>query len=285
MKKMLNTPHKKKSAGLTAFVGISLLLLFFMLGLTYYDPPVSYGMEVNFGNYAEGSGKVQPIKNVQTLYKIEEKQDEIDKKAESNPPKESILEPVSEMLTEKESDVSIPKKKESDKSARPVTEIPESQVKKEIVKDVPKVSEITKSVVTSLLKKKPEKGDVTKSEGNDLIQGDKGKIDGNPFSSTYYNNFGLGGRGKGYGLNGRNLQSNGKVIQDCNQEGTVVVRITVNNKGEVIQSEPGVKGSTNTHPCLLEPARKTALLHKWFPDNNAPAEQIGFVVIQFKLGE
>jgi hypothetical protein len=36
---------------------------------------------------------------------------------------------------------------------------------------------------------------------------------------------------------------------------------------------------------LLEPARKTALRHKWFPDGKAPAEQIGFVVIQFKLGE
>jgi hypothetical protein len=35
----------------------------------------------------------------------------------------------------------------------------------------------------------------------------------------------------------------------------------------------------------LDPAKKTALLHKWFPDSKAPAEQIGFVVIQFKLGE
>jgi len=47
----------------------------------------------------------------------------------------------------------------------------------------------------------------------------------------------------------------------------------------------GVKGSTNTHPCLLSPAKKTALLHKWFPDDKAPEQQIGFVLIQFKLGE
>ena len=44
---MLDTPHKKKSAGLTAIVATLLLLLFFILGLTYYDPPISYGMEVN----------------------------------------------------------------------------------------------------------------------------------------------------------------------------------------------------------------------------------------------
>ena len=63
------------------------------------------------------------------------------------------------------------------------------------------------------------------------------------------------------------------------------MRITVNNNGEVIQAEPGVKGSTNTHPCLLDPARKTAFLHKWFPEMRAPAQQVGYVVIQFKLRE
>ena len=111
------------------------------------------------------------------------------------------------------------------------------------------------------------------------------KIEGNPYASSYYRNAGLEGIGKGFGLNGRNLQSNGKVVQECNQEGIVVVRISVNRQGIVVLAEPGVKGSTNTHPCLLLPAKETALLHKWYPDNQAPEQQIGFVVIQFKLGE
>jgi outer membrane biosynthesis protein TonB len=282
---MLDTPHKKKSAGLTAVVAILLLLLFFMLGLTYYDPPISYGMEVNFGTLAQGSGEVQPTKSVQTIEQPVEKPFEVEEKVEVTPPKESTEESIKEVLTEKESTVVVPDKKEEVKLREAVEEEPEPEVEPEPVKEVPKVSEATKSVVSNLLKNKTEDGEQTQGEGDDLVQGDKGKLEGNPYSSSYYNNYGLGGRGKGYGLNGRNLQSNGKVVQDCNQEGTVVVRITVNNNGEVVQAEPGVKGSTNTHPCLLEPARKTALLHKWFPDNNAPAEQIGFVVIQFKLGE
>ncbi|MDB3863022.1 energy transducer TonB [Flavobacteriaceae bacterium] len=282
---MLNTPHKKKSAGLTAVIGVLLLLLFFMLGLTYYDPPISYGMEVNFGTLAQGSGAVQSTERVQTIEQKEEKPVAVEEQVESVPPEQSNVEPVKEVLTEKESTVSIPEKNEEKQSVEPVTEEKEPEVKPEPVKEVPKVSEATKSVVSNLLKNKTEEGEDTQGEGDDLVQGDKGKIEGNPYSSSYYNNFGLGGEGKGYGLNGRNLQNNGKVVQDCNQEGTVVVRITVNNKGEVIQAEPGVKGSTNTHPCLLEPAKKTALLHKWFPDSNAPREQIGFVVIQFKLGE
>ena len=140
-------------------------------------------------------------------------------------------------------------------------------------------------MVSNLLKNKTEEGEDIQGEGNDLVQGDKGKIEGNLYSSSYYDNEGISGKRKGYGLNGRNLQTNGKVEQECNQEGTVVVRITVNNNGEVIQAEPGVKGSTNTHPCLLDPARKTAFLHKWFPEMRAPAQQVGYVVIQFKLRE
>jgi hypothetical protein len=282
---MLDTPHKKKSAGLTAVVAILLLLLFFMLGLTYYDPPISYGMEVNFGTLAQGSGEVQPTKSVQTIEQPVEKPIEVEEKVEITPPKESTEESIKEVLTEKESTVVVPDKKEEVKLREAVEEEPEPEIEPEPVKEVPKVSEATKSVVSNLLKNKTEDGEQTQGEGDDLVQGDKGKLEGNPYSSSYYNNYGFGGRGKGYGLNGRNLQSNGKVVQDCNKEGTVVVRITVNNNGEVVQAVPGVKGSTNTHPCLLEPARKTALLHKWFPDNNAPAEQIGFVVIQFKLGE
>ena len=283
--KMFDTPHKKKSAGLTAIIGVLLLLLFFILGLTYYDPPVSYGMEVNFGTLTQGSGNFQPIKSVQTIEQAEEKSIKVEEKDESTPSKESIPEPVKEVITEKESSVSIPKKKEKKKPLQPITENKETELKSEPVKQVPKVSEVTKSMVSNLLKNKIQEGDDIQGEGDDLIQGDKGKMVGNPYSSSYYNNLGLASEGKEYGLNGRKLQTNGKVEQECNQEGTVVVRITVNNKGEVIQTEPGVKGSTNTHPCLLEPATKTALLHKWYADTKAPREQIGFVVIKFKLGE
>ena len=282
---MFDTPHKKKSAGLTAIIGVVLLLLFFILGLTYYDPPVSYGMEVNFGTLTQGGGNFQPIKSVQTIEQAEEKSTKVEEKEESTPSKESIPEPVKEVITEKESSVSIPEKKEKKKPLKPITENKETELKSEPVKQVPKVSEVTKSMVSNLLKNKIQEGDDIQGEGDDLIQGDKGKMVGNPYSSSYYNNLGLASEGKEYGLNGRKLQTNGKVEQECNQEGTVVVRITVNNKGEVIQTEPGVKGSTNTHPCLLEPATKTALLHKWYADTKAPREQIGFVVIKFKLGE
>ena len=283
--KILDTLHKKKSAILTAVIGFLILILFFMLGLTYYDPPVSFGMEVNFGNLAQESNKDQPIKNIQSIKELEEKPIQVKGIVQSDPPEDNTPETVKDVMREKESIISIPRKKEKKQSVKPIIKNKESEDKPEPEKEVPKVSEVTKSLVSNLLKNKTKEGEDIKGEGDELFQGDKGKIEGNLYSSTYYDNEGLAGKGKSYGLNGRNLQTNGKVVQECNQEGTVVVRITVNNEGQVILAEPGVKGSTNTHPCLLEPARKTAFLHKWFPDMRAPIQQVGYVVIQFKLRE
>jgi len=64
-----------------------------------------------------------------------------------------------------------------------------------------------------------------------------------------------------------------------------VVKIVVDRNGKVISATPGVKGTTNNNPCLLDPAKKTAFMHKWNLDSNAPSQQVGFVVVNFKLGE
>jgi colicin import membrane protein len=280
----LNTPHKKKSAGLTAIFAILFLSLFFVLGLTYYDPPVSYGMEVNFGTSTKGSGNEQPQELVESRPAVVAKNTvEKTQVNTTQPPPKPIK--IGDVVTEKESIVTLPEKETVIKEVQPETKIPEKVTEATPQKKVSKVSEATKNVVSNLLKNKTQQGEVIEGEGGDVIAGDKGKQTGDLYSSSYYNTAGLGGKGKGYGLNGRNLQSNGKVVQECNQEGIVVVRITVNNQGNVVFAEPGVKGSTNTHPCLLEPAKKTALLHKWYSDTKAPLEQVGFVVIQFKLGE
>ncbi|NNG10914.1 MAG: energy transducer TonB, partial [Arenibacter sp.] len=108
---------------------------------------------------------------------------------------------------------------------------------------------------------------------------------GDPYATSYYGSPGSGSGTGGYGLNGRSLVNKGKVPQKCNEEGRVVVKIVVDRNGRVVSATPGVKGSTNTHPCLMEPAKKTAFLHQWNLDSNAPSQQVGFVVVNFKLGE
>lgn len=281
--KFLNTPHERKSALLTAIIAVLLLLIFSLLGLRYFDPPIRYGIEVNFGTSSQGSGKVQP-KELVARPPLQAT------KAPSSPPIEKA---ETKVLTQKEASIPVVKKeiKTPPKKVSPKKEIPKREVNKPVEKKTPpappkpKVDASTKNILSKMLTTKKVEAKNDQGEGDDQVQGDKGKREGNPYASSYYSKAGLGGNGAGYGLNGRSLQSNGAVTQECNEEGTVVVRITVDQQGNVIEAEAGVKGSTNVHPCLLTPARKTALLHKWFPDSNAPSRQVGFVVVNFKLSE
>ncbi len=63
------------------------------------------------------------------------------------------------------------------------------------------------------------------------------------------------------------------------------MEITVDRVGMVISARPGIKGTTNNAECLLDAARRTALSYRLNNDSKAHAQQIGFVVINFKLGQ
>ena len=105
---------------------------------------------------------------------------------------------------------------------------------------------------------------------------------GDPYASSYFGSPGSGNGGVGYGLNGRGRPSKSKVIPDCDEEGTVVVEIHVNQNGNVVKAIPGKRGTTGDI-CLYEAAKKTALTHKWPADSKAPAKQIGFVIVDFSV--
>ena len=280
---IFDSPHKKKSASITFIVALLLIILFFGLGLTYYDPPIDYGMEINFGNTVQNSGNIKEQNHeLNNLDVIEEDQSSVKPATKSNTEINASMKSKS-VLTERKSSVSIPKKESLKKQNQKKVKEGKKIEKLTIKKDIPKVSKTTKNIVSNLLNKKKQVNDNQPNISQSLVN--KNSRNQSAYSSTYYNSSISGSDIKSYGLNGRSLQSKGKVLQECNEQGLVVVRISVNRKGEVVTAEPGVKGTTNTHPCLLNPAKKTAQLHKWFPDNEAPELQFGFVVIQFKLGE
>ncbi len=280
---IFDSPHKKKSASITFIVALLLIILFFGLGLTYYDPPIDYGMEINFGNTVQNSGNIKEQNHeLNNLDVIEEDQSSVKPATKSNTEINASMKSKS-VLTERKSSVSIPKKESLKKRNQKKVKEGKKIEKLTIKKDIPKVSKTTKNIVSNLLNKKKQVNDNQPNISQSLVN--KNSRNQSAYSSTYYNSSISGSDIKSYGLNGRSLQSKGKVLQECNEQGLVVVRISVNRKGEVVTAEPGVKGTTNTHPCLLNPAKKTAQLHKWFPDNEAPELQFGFVVIQFKLGE
>jgi len=296
----LDTEHKKKSFTLTTILLSVLLLLLFYVGLTYMDPPIENGITVNFGTMEFGMGEEQPIKKIksQPAEPVQEPEEEVVEEKAAAQPEEVAEEDVTEKATEKvltqEDEESIrirqqeAARREAEEAAR------KAQAKAEELAREQKAAEEKVQREKEAKKKKLDElmgglnksdGEVQGSEGDDNRAGDKGQPDGDPYATSYYGSPGSGSGTGGYGLSGRSLVSKGKVQQECNEEGRVVVKITVDRNGKVIDATPGVKGTTNNHPCLLDPARKTAFLHKWNLDSKAPSQQIGFVVVNFKLGE
>ncbi|WP_431163894.1 energy transducer TonB [Flagellimonas beolgyonensis] len=289
----LDTRHKKKSFTLTTLLLSAVLLLLFYIGLTYLDPPIENGIAVNFGTMDFGSGPVQPMEKVRSEPKQVESQPV--EQVQPAEPQEAVTEeaPVEKVLTSNdEESIKIKQQQEAKRKADEAAEKAKAEAervareKSEAEERQRQEQEAKKKNIDALIGGIGQSdGTTTGSEGNDNTPGDKGQPDGDPYATTYYGAPGSGTGTGGYGLNGRSLVDSGKVRQECNEEGRVVVRITVDRSGKVIKAEPGVKGTTNNAPCLLEPARKTAFMHKWNLDSNAPAQQIGFVVVNFKLGQ
>ncbi len=102
----LNTPHKKKSALLTSMITLLLLLFFSWIGLSYFDPPISYGMEVNFGTTSQGKGKTPPKTQPKQV-----EQQQVNAKAEITKTTPKVTEvKAPKVLTQKDPSVPIIKK-------------------------------------------------------------------------------------------------------------------------------------------------------------------------------
>ncbi len=284
----LKTKSEKKSFTLSSFLLALIIFLMFYLGLNYTDAPVEErGISINFGNTVSGRGNQQPFLKPQTAAKmqqVEEVQQEEVIQEEEVP---SITEEkVEDVITEVAEDVPViqPEETTLKEEVKVVEEVKEVEQPAEQPK---KPSQSTTDALSSFINGSNSNNNetVNANEGNDINNGDKGDVDGDPYATSYFGAPGKGSGSAGYGLNGRKLLSNGKVQQECNEEGTVVVKIEVDKNGNVVAATPGVKGTTNSDPCLLQPAKETAYMHQWNVDSNAPSRQIGFVVVNFKLGE
>ncbi len=245
--------------------------------MTYLDPSEEYGLAINFGDSNVGSG--EPVVNSKkTTSKEVVKKEEVAEEVKETP-KEVIKEDIITDDTSKD----VPVVEEvKEKKKEPVKEIVKKELKP-IEKPKPKPSKETTDALNKLLNGNTNTGK-PKGEGDDTLEGLKGKKGGDANSSKYYGNTGSGSGGD-YNLAGRKALSKPKEQPDCQEEGTVVVRITVNKNGEVIKAEPGAKGSTNTAPCLLKPAKEAALKTKWNSDNNAPTFQVGTIIYKFSLSK
>ncbi|MFK7050776.1 energy transducer TonB [Flavobacterium columnare] len=253
----LETPEEKKSFAITTVIFVILLFLFLFFGLTYVDPPPENGITINFGTSEVGQGQIQPKEII----------------ASSSKPK--IVE--SKAMDEEENILN------NESSDAPV--IKQSLIKKAIIEkkeESKRPNKSTDDALSSLINGPKTKG-VNESNGDNDIPGDKGDLNGSRYANSFYGS-GSGIGGAGWGLKGRNLASKSRKVQDCNETGRVVVQVTVNRNGQVINASY-VKGTTNTHPCLVNPALEASRTFKWQADQQAPERQIGFIVFNFEVGQ
>jgi len=279
------TKHQQYSAQLTAAIMLLLVLLLFVVGPGYMDPPLEYGVAVNFGSSDTGSGMVQPKEILASeSTPVTEPIEEI----EIVPTDESSESAASEEVLNSEDLESIAFKNTQAEKAKLEVEANEQEkaeanveldrLKKEADLKAKKKAQLDVLMGGIVADQGTDKG----SEGDDDSTGDKGQLDGNPYASSYFGSAGIGNGGVGYGLNGRGHPNNTIVIPECDEEGTVVVKIYVNQNGTVIKAIPGEKGTTGVS-CLYDAARKTALSYKWPVDPKAPSKQIGFVIVDFRV--
>ncbi|WP_010521720.1 hypothetical protein [Aquimarina agarivorans] len=293
---MLDTPHKKKSLLITVLLHALLLLIMFFFGMTYLDPAEEQGIAVNFGTTDLGSGRIQPTEPVQTAPAEEvtpvEEEEAVSEEATSEEASE-----IEEVVTQDDADAPVVKDEKKKEEAEKEIPKEDNQAKKEekeatkpVKKEKPKPVEkkpdaSTKSALDSFLNGPKKEGKAKGGEGDDATGGDKGNPDGDPNAKAYYGNGkGLDGDGN-YRLGGRKALNKEKKIPVCNETGTVVVKIVVDQSGKVIQAYPGIKGTTNTAPCLMKPAKEAALKTRFNSDEKAPSKQTGSIVYTFKLSE
>ena len=276
----LDTIHKKKSSLLTLVILIVFIWGIFSFGMQYQDPPEEYGIAINFGTSNQGyeiPNDILPSKEsseqVQEEVQEEKMEETIEDISEETIKEEVVTQTEKEApVIEKPEEVEV---KEVKKKEKPKKEKPKPKPKKP--------SKNTLQAFDNLLKGDTSDGNKA-GEGNDAVSGLKGDKKGDPISTKYYGNTGKSGD-PNYNLAGRKALLTPKEQPNCEEEGIVVVEVFVDRNGTVIRANSGIKGSTNTNPCLLKPAREAALRTSWNADPNAQKIQKGTIIYIFSLKE
>ena len=172
-----NTKHEKDSAKLTALIAIILLLLLFVVGTPYMDPPEEYGVAVNFGNSNFGQGEIQPEKPVKSE----------PKRVETPPQTEqTVAEPTKtaeakeEVLTaDNAEEIAIKKQKEAEAKAKAIADAKAKAEAERIAKEKREQEEKMKKL-DALIGGVSSSDGATGSEGDDNVSGDKGQLNGDP---------------------------------------------------------------------------------------------------------
>jgi len=298
--------HKE---GFWGTVVVHALVLVLLLVFGFFTPlplPGEEGILVNFGNSKEGLGNKEPGPAPQKSKAVPAAEEKV--AIQSPPPavppptaskvKEEVMTQNYEktVAIESAAEAEARKKKEElerqNKLAeqRRLQEQRERERQMEIARqqreaEQKQIDKIHSRVANAFGPGKAS-GEKSTGQGVTFPSGNQGSPDGSPASETYGpggSASGSSGNGPSFSLSGRNALSLPKPAYPGNEEGTVVVAVTVDKYGKVTQADAGVQGSTTYQAALVRAAREAALRARFNPDPNAAAFQKGTITYRFVL--
>ena len=249
--------------GTIIFHNILLLILIFF-GFTKPKPlPGIEGITIDFGNEESGMGMAEQINEAVTEQAVPEQQEE------------AVTVSEEDIATQDFEEAPAVVKKQTEKKQK---EIIEKQAEPE-EKPVKKTKQVNAKALYKG-KDKNSKSDAAEGEAKDYRNA--GVAEGDKDSNS--NSIGLSyGSGISFSLEGRDGISLPKPELNYQKQGKVVVEITVDREGHVVNANSGVKGSTTLDTYLLNAARKAALRSKFTSKSDAPFHQKGYITYHFKL--
>lgn len=312
--------HRTGLIGTIITHAVVLALLLFFGFFTKLPLPGEEGILVNFGDSETGFGAEEPAPSESAPVKDQEEK-RAETKTPPPPPAKKVATPVEKealMTQELEKTVAMEtakKKKEVEKAKDLEQEkiLKEKRKQEQLEKQRQAESERLRQAEIAQQKKEEEQklavaaaeqrkaGEINNRAKNAFGGSGQGNADskstgqgvtygagnqGSPQGTANADKYGPGGgvgNGTSYSLDGRSGLSLPKPYYPGNEEGIVVVQVTVDKNGTVTKAEPGVKGSNTLNPELISAARKAALQAKFNIDNNAPAYQIGTITYRFRL--
>lgn len=273
--------NKNRIISLGISLGIFILLLLFLLFYVIVTPNPPFpktipggggGIEFNIGNLIEGTGNVEN-NGIGDAVKVIESN-------EVTPTPSNNSEEI--VTSDNGEDININK---TEKNNAQTTVVIPVQAKQKTAAELLK---------EKFLKNQGKNGG---GDGNSGQAGNDGRPDGNPNTNG---NGGTGGGteggdgpgkgtgkgpgngGYGFSLSGRAVLSPPPISKDTQEEGTVVVEITVDKSGKVIKAEPVGRG-TNTNSTMLKTKARQAALATKFNVSGEFEEQKGTLTIIFKF--
>lgn len=247
------------------------------------------GILVNFGTDETGLGMIEPSPPAVQ----EETSPPLPSEAVIKTEEDPLLTQKTEEAPEvKKVDPEAEKKKlekiEADKKQRELIEterirkVQEETERKRIEAEQQRQTDIMNRTKNALANSK-NAGTNSTGEGIAGGAGNQGVTSGSVDSKVRGDGSGLGDKGISYNLQGRGFQKLPPPKYDYQGEGRVVVEVSVDKMGKVIQAIPGVKGSTTLDEYLLKVAKDAALEASFEVKQDAPAVQKGTITYNFIL--